>query len=178
MHDNWMRHAGSVAVSRQPGGYHAMLRLNSPRPSLIARIEVVLGLPLPKEPNKAVGAVPRIWWTSPNCWLIGGLGSLVALEAAIAEETAHITEVGDGRIIFRLAGSGARDLLAHGTGLDLHPRVFPNGCCAQTLFADVPVLIDRMPEMDSFDIHADAGFADYLGLWFETAIQSFGGAGE
>lgn len=178
MHDNWTRRADDVAVSRRPDDCYAMLRLNRPHLRLIDRLEGALGVPLPKEPNTVVGKVPRIWWISPDCWLIGGLASPAGIEAAIAGEAAHIAEIGDGRIVFRVTGKRARELMAHGTSLDLHQRVFSEGCCAQTLFAHVPVLIDRVPDTDSFDIHADAGFADYLVRWFETAIQSLGSDGQ
>lgn len=178
MHDNWTTRAGDVAISRRPNDSYVMLRLNRSDAGLLARIEAALGLPLPKAPNKAVGIVPRVWWTAPGCWLIGRLASLAALETAIVGEAAHVAEIGDGRVVFRVAGNGMRGLLAHGTSLDLHPRVFTDGCCAQTFFAQIPVLIDKTPLSDSFEIHADAAFAEYLTRWFETTIQSFGDAGE
>ena len=44
------------------------------------------------------------------------------------------SEVSDRLTVIRLSGSRARWVLAKGCALDLHPRIFGPGDCAQTLF--------------------------------------------
>ena len=86
---------------------------------------------------------------------------------------AAITDVTDGRVAFRVAGPSARDVLAKGCPLDLHPRAFPPGRCAQSLLAKASVLIhlvDDGPERGpSFDVYVARSFADYLWTWLEDA---------
>ena len=76
---------------------------------------------------------------------------------------AAITDVTDGRVAFRLAGPSAREVLAKGCPLDLHPRAFAPGRCAQSLLAKASVLIhlvDDGPERGpSFDVYVARSFA-------------------
>src|SRR2546421_267348 len=61
----------------------------------------------------------------------------------LAARRAQVTDLSASRIIIEIAGPGARALLEKGCGLDLHPRAFTPGCCAQTLFAKLPVILDQ-----------------------------------
>jgi sarcosine oxidase, subunit gamma len=107
----------------------------------------VLDLLLPSEPCTAA-ARDQIdaLWLGPDEWLVTCPASEVArlhgaLREALAEVHAAVTDLTDGRVAFRLAGPSARDVLAKGCPLDLHPRAFPPGRCAQSLLAKASVLI-------------------------------------
>jgi sarcosine oxidase subunit gamma len=144
----------------------------------------VLDLLLPNEPctsaaRNRIGAL----WLGPDQWLVtcpaNDLPDLLAsLREALAGVHAAITDVSDGRVAFRIAGPSARDVLAKGCPLDLHPRAFPLGRCAQSLLAKAAVLIhlaDDDPEHGpSLDVYVARSFAQYLWTWLEDAGREYG----
>jgi sarcosine oxidase subunit gamma len=69
-------------------------------------------------------------------------------------------------------------VLAKGCPLDLHPRAFPPGACAQSLLAKVAVLIhlqdDDRARGPSFDVYVARSFAHYLWMWLEDAGREYG----
>jgi sarcosine oxidase subunit gamma len=144
----------------------------------------VLDLLLPSEPcttaaRDRIGAL----WLGPDQWLVTCPGSEVArwhgaLREALAEVHAAVTDLTDGRVAFRLAGPSARDVLAKGCPLDLHPRAFPPGRCAQSLLAKASVLIhlveDDAEPGPTFDVYVARSFAEYLWMWLEDAGRAYG----
>ncbi|MGH3741139.1 MAG: sarcosine oxidase subunit gamma, partial [Micromonosporaceae bacterium] len=106
-----------------------------------ARLSEALGLTLPERAGEAVQHGPRhALWLGPDWWLItdapdpqprleselaGGVRSAGFGQASAVDVSAH-------RTTLALAGPHARDVLEHGCSLDLHPRGFGPGACAQT----------------------------------------------
>jgi sarcosine oxidase, subunit gamma len=144
----------------------------------------VLDLLLPTEPcTSATRQRVSALWLGPDQWLLTcpepeAAGLVRSLREALLGAHAAITDVTDGRVAFRLAGPSARDVLAKGCPLDLHPRAFPPGGCAQSLLAKAAVLIhlqDDDPERGpSFDVYVARSFAPYLWLWLEDAGREYG----
>jgi sarcosine oxidase subunit gamma len=69
-------------------------------------------------------------------------------------------------------------VLAKGCPLDLHPRAFATGNCAQSLLAKASVLI-HLPNDDAqrgptFDLYVARSFAHYLFAWLEDAGREYG----
>ena len=91
---------------------------------------------------------------------------------------AAIVDVSDGRVALRLAGPNARDVLAKGCPLDLHPRAFPSGSCAQSLLAKAAVLIHLLDDDPhrgpTFDLYVARSSAHYLFAWLEDAGCEYG----
>jgi sarcosine oxidase subunit gamma len=152
--------------------------------AFMAAVGRVLDLLLPTEPctSAAKGQIAALW-LGPDQWLVtcqahDAPGLIEALRTALADVHAAITDMTDGRAAFRLAGPNARDVLAKGTPLDLHPRAFPAGSSAQSLLAKVSVLIhllDDDPERGpSFDVYVARSFAQYLWTWLEDAGREYG----
>jgi sarcosine oxidase subunit gamma len=152
--------------------------------AFMAAVGRVLDLLLPSEPcTSAAKAQIAALWLGPDEWLVTcpahDVPRLVgALREALADVHAAITDVTDGRVAFRLAGPNARYVLAKGCPLDLHPRVFPVGSCAQSLLAKATVLIHLLDDQTEggpgFDLHVARSFADYLWLWLEDAGREYG----
>ena len=152
--------------------------------AFMAAVGRVLDLLLPSEPcTSAAKAQIAALWLGPDEWLVTcpahDVPRLVgALREALADVHAAITDVTDGRVAFRLAGPNARDVLAKGCPLDLHPRVFPVGSCAQSLLGKATVLIHLLDDQTEggpgFDLHVARSFADYLWLWLEDAGREYG----
>lgn len=150
-----------------------VLRVRSPTSGQIAALGEVLGAPWPDRPNtSAVGAGVSVLWLAPGEWgLVGDGASDTARRAAgaLAGATHHLSDLTEGRVVFAIAGASARNLLARGCSLDLHPRAFAEGDCAQTRFAHLPVLIHRPSDDDLFELWVEAPCAAWLTAWFEAA---------
>ena len=82
---------------------------------------------------------------------------------------AAVTVVGGGQTVLVLEGSAARDVLARGCTLDLHPRAFVPGRCAQTLLGKAPVLLRLVSATPKFELVVRRSFADYLWLYLASA---------
>ena len=139
-----------------------------------------LGFDLPTEPNTvAVGEGVCALWLGPDEWLVttaGGedAGLSARLNGALAGHHASVVDVSDARTVIVLRGARARDVLAKGCGLDLHPRQFRPGRCAQTGLARASVLIQQTGAEPAYDIYVDRSFAEYLWTWLEDAATEFG----
>lgn len=64
-----------------------------------------------------------------------------------------------GHAIIRVSGPKARDLLAKGTGVDLHPKTFAEDHVAHTTLFHHAVTIDRRRGAGTYDVHVMRGFA-------------------
>ncbi len=88
------------------------------------------------------------------------------LEAALAGLHHSVVDVSASRVAFELVGEGRRDLLANGCGLDLHPRSWRAGMCAQTLLARAPVLLQEREAATRVLVRAS--FAGHLAGWLSA----------
>jgi len=157
---------GAIAVEEQPFLAQVDLRLD---PADTRRAPY----PVPLTPNTAweQGARAALW-LGPDEWLIigppGGVTAIVAeLDAALAGLHHSAIDVSAGRAALELEGPGARDLLSKGCSLDLHPRVWTVGSCAQTLLAAAPVILCE--RKDRTRVLVRSSFADYLADWLVDA---------
>jgi sarcosine oxidase subunit gamma len=129
-----------------------------------------LGLPL--EPNTTGTDGERTTlWLGPDEWLVVGPdGDAAAIERALLGGDGWVTtvDVSANRTAIELTGPRVRDLLAAGCSLDLHPRAFAPGRCAQTMLARAQVILEaRGPE--TFRVHVRGSFAVYLATWLADA---------
>ncbi len=139
-------------------------------------------LPLPETPNTvATGSDgTRALWLSPDEWLLVGPddaamtpGDLEA-RARTAIDTAgaggSTVDVSAHRTQLQLRGPMARTVLAAGCSIDLHPRAFLVGACAQTLLARVDVILE-LREEETYRIFVRSSFARYLVDWLTDAFR-------
>ncbi len=74
----------------------------------------------------------------------------------------------------RISGENAVAVLAKGCTLDLHPKVFHAGRCAQTGLAKASILIAKVDDVPTFDIFVRRSYAEYLALWLQHAGGEYG----
>jgi sarcosine oxidase subunit gamma len=153
------------------------LRLDPAGPAATAVAEV-LGVAVPQTPCTAVttGDV-TVLWLGPDEWLVvapaGRTELLESLDAAVDGRGA-VVDVSAQRTTISLSGPRARDLLAHGCAIDLHPRVAPRGTCVQTLLALTGVvLVVRDDTASDFWILVRSSFARYLADWIVDACTEY-----
>jgi len=150
----------------------------APTPELRHTVAEHAGCGLPLNPLEASthGGMAALW-LAPDEWLITGDADgpalAVALQHALRMQFASVTDVSDAWCVIGLNGPDARDLLAKGCGLDLHPRVFKPGNVARTLLAQATIILHQTAD-DAYDIHVRRSYADYLWQWLEDAGREFG----
>lgn len=129
----------------------------------------------PTDPNTVVRGRPDVAWLAPGEWALFDHAEALSdrVEAALAGQTHHLADVSAGRRLWRIEGAEARALLAKGCSLDTDPRVLAEGQCAQSLLAQVHVLIIPSANAARFDILADASLAGHLRAWFADAALEF-----
>jgi sarcosine oxidase subunit gamma len=156
---------------------HVNLRCDAGDAALAAALEGVLGCALPRSPNSlTAGPGPlKVLWLGPDEFLVMtpvGREAPVAqaLRRAAGEDAyAAVVELGCGQTVIELAGPRAREILAKGCPLDLHPRVFGPGCCAQSRLARSLVTIAQIDAGPRFELIVRRSFADYLWQWLVDA---------
>jgi sarcosine oxidase subunit gamma len=95
------------------------------------------------------------------------------LRRALADRQPSIVDLSGSRTVIEIAGAHARTLLEKGCGLDLHPRAFGPGQCAQTLFARLPVIIDQLTAAPLYRLFVRRSSASWLSDWLLDAAQEF-----
>lgn len=160
------------------------LRADPADGALLARLAGALGFALPTTPNTVAGDPDgrHALWLGPDEWLVvGPAGSAAAIGAAIrdAAEGAFVTttDVSANRTAVELAGPAARAILASGMPLDLHPRAFGPGSCAQTLLSRVGVIVHQVADTPRYRLWVRPSFARYLAAWLTDAAIGAGVAG-
>jgi sarcosine oxidase subunit gamma len=86
---------------------------------------------------------------------------------------ATVSDQSHGRIIIRISGPNARQVLAKGTPVDLHQDKFPIGKSAVTQMAHVGVHLTRTGE-NTFELSVFRGFAESFWEWLAQQSEEFG----
>jgi sarcosine oxidase subunit gamma len=125
--------------------------------------------PGPSESNTWARDGDREWlWLGPDEWLVVAEdGDLVPkLEGALAGTHHSVVNVSASRVVLEFRGADRFEPLEQGCGLDLHPRSWREGMCAQTLLARVPVILQERD--GATRVFVRTSFAGYLVDWFEA----------
>ncbi|GAA0685497.1 sarcosine oxidase subunit gamma [Kitasatospora atroaurantiaca] len=154
------------------------LRL-SPGSEAAARVAEALGAALPTEPNTVSVTESgdlRLLWLSPDEWLVVGPDGCAPqteghIRTALQGEHASLVDVSANRTTLELSGPGARTVLETGCALDLHPRTFVPGRCAQTLVSKVNVVLDQVDAEPRYRLLVRGSFAQYLADWLLDAMS-------
>ncbi|MGW1627306.1 sarcosine oxidase subunit gamma [Streptomyces sp. NPDC002172] len=172
---------GAVRLAELPFLAQVNVRLDAKSPVADA-VGLALGLQLPLEPDTVVHAgETTAVWLGPDEWLVVGppgterdLESRIRTAAGDEPGAVTVTDVSAQRTALLVGGPRARDLLAHGCALDLHPRAFGPGRCAQTTLARTQVvLVARDETRAGFWVLVRSSFAGYLVDWLLDAAVEY-----
>ncbi|ANS70399.1 sarcosine oxidase gamma subunit [Streptomyces lincolnensis] len=172
---------GAVRLAELPFLTQIDVRLDA-KGAAAEAVGLTLGLQLPLQPNTAVRAGElTALWLGPDEWLLvsppGGRRDLEnRIREAVAgdDEPVSVTDVSAQRTTLLVSGPRARDLLAHGCSLDLHPRAFGAGRCAQTTLGRAHVvLVARDEPRAGFWVLVRSSFAGYLTDWLLDAATEY-----
>ncbi len=167
-----------VAIAELPLVGQLTLRLD-PDGRAAAAVARVLGTALPAQPGTSARAGElELLWMGPDEWLViaprAPFDLLDALRDAIGDEPGAVVDVSAQRTRIALTGARARDVLAKGCSIDLHPGTSPAGSCVQTLLAQTGVtIVVRDNRATDFVLLVRASFADYLAAWLLDASAEY-----
>ena len=160
-------HANAVQVRWDRSQAIVNLRGDPTDAGFVQAVSDAIGLPLPN----GAGDCPsngsrRIVWAGPDDWfVIGEPGAQDAIAQALRQAAGArhhaVTDVSSGYVVLGLAGPSAREVLAQGCPLDLHPRVLAVGSSTGTHFFKAAVWLWRTGE-DAFELLVRSSFAGYV----------------
>lgn len=163
------RDAALAAVSQRTGG-----RITIQHVPLLAQVSLRLDpslagrapYPLPLEPNTAwENGARAALWLGPDEWLVTGQAQaateiVAELESSLDGEHRSVIDVSANRAAIEFGGADRFEMLTSGCSLDLHPRSWGPGMCAQTLFSRTQVILHEREQTTRVLVRSS--FAGYL----------------
>jgi sarcosine oxidase subunit gamma len=144
-----------------------------------AAVRRTLGLDLPTVPNTVTSAVAvSALWLGPDEWLVVGQpgaeeGITARLHEALVGLHSSVVDVTANRAVLEISGGRSRHLLMKGCSIDLHPRVFSPGRCAQTNFSRTIVILQQTDATPTWRLFVRSSFAVYLATWLIDAMADY-----
>ena len=167
---------GTVGIAVEPFVAMVDVRLGTVGPETRTR----LGVDLPTIANTWIPTDGgRGVWLGPDEWLLSSTTETpeefeARVRAAVLPLGGSATDVSAQRIGLRLTGARARDVLAKGCSIDLHPRVFGRGSSAQTMLGQAGVVLMALSDVgDDYVVLVRSSFAGYLADWLLDAALEF-----
>ncbi|HAD37476.1 MAG TPA: hypothetical protein EYO29_07560 [Gammaproteobacteria bacterium] len=158
------------------------LRGDSTHPRFFDGVQRVTGIEPPVSPNTVVRSGGLCChWLSPDEWLMTVENPQVSitqdLEDTLSGLHVAVTDLTGGQSLLRIGGVQSRDVLSAACTLNLHPDVFAQGSCAQTILAHANVLITPVSQCSGdfvFDVVVRRSYADHLIRWLMDAAYESG----
>jgi sarcosine oxidase subunit gamma len=170
---------GIVSLRELPTAAQIDLRGNPGDAAFLAGARAAIGFDLPTEPNRATTKGENAaLWLSPDQWLILApfaerAAIFKELQSGLTAQHVSIADVSANRVVLELAGPKARETIAKGCGLDLHPRVFGPGQCAQSLLARSQALIWQPDDAPTYRLLVRPSFAGYVADFLIDAMREY-----
>jgi sarcosine oxidase subunit gamma len=145
-------------------------------PALATHVREQFGVELPFGPRRIEERDIAFTWSGINQWLVCGEGTASELLSRLRELDlfAAISDHSDAWAIVRLAGPRARQTLAKGLAIDLHPRSFKVGDCALTMIGHIRAHIWQVDGVPTYDIAVFRSLGESFVHWLTDAAAEFG----
>jgi len=163
-------------------GARAQINVRARGPA-VERVAKRLSIPALPGANRFVATpLGECYWLGPDEWLVvappdSRAAVLDALDEVVGPDDGAAVDVSSSRVPFELGGPKARDVLAGCCALDLHPRVFGPGQCAQTLLAKAPVLLSQVDDAPTYRLFVRPSLVSYVVSWLRDGIEGAVGVG-
>jgi methylglutamate dehydrogenase subunit D len=171
--------APGVTISERTGvSLCSVLARKDAETQLADRVRQVFGVRLAREPHYTGTAPVAFAWAGPSQWLALGEGTdgrafELQLRSSLAG-VASVIDQSDGRTIVRIGGPRARDALAKGVLIDLHPSAFRPGDAAVTAVAYVGVQFWQVDAAPTYELAMFRSLAVAFWEWIVDAAAEFG----
>lgn len=143
-----------------------------------AKMHSVTGLELPMGPKRVSKNGFVLIGTAPGQWLAVAESrearALPAMLGVALKGLATVVDLSDGKAVLRISGWRARDTLAKGCSLDLHPRVFKPGSVATTPVALIDCVIWQVDEAPTYDLAVPTSYAESFWSWLTASAAEYG----
>ena len=153
---------------------HVALRRGM-KAELEARASAVLGLSLPFTARVVEASGKTVVWAGPEQWLViepRSAGKDPSVELAEAfKGAASIVDVSDSRVIFRVEGQKATEVLSPSMAIDFHDRIFKPGDVAITHASHLGVMVWRLPDGSGYDFACARTYAVAFSEWLSYACE-------
>jgi len=169
----------ALTVTEKPFLGFINLRGKAENAAFMAGVSRALNSELPTIANTMIETGGhRIYWLGPDEWLVitpegQQLKLQTELQQALDGVFSAVVDTSSGLTMVEITGDNAAALLCTDCPLDLHPRKFSAGQCAQTRLAKAGMTIAPMRDDNGFEIIIRRSFADYLLLWLQNAAIAF-----
>jgi len=167
--------AGLTIVQRTDIAFASVIARRGQREALASATQTAFGLALPDGPRRAGKNGMAFAGIGPDQW-IASAENTDDLTASLRERIgafAAVVDQSDSRLVLHLSGARARDVLAKGMPIDLHPRAFKTGDVASTLVAHIGVQIDMLDDAPIFQLTAPRSMAGSFWSWLSASAAEF-----
>jgi sarcosine oxidase subunit gamma len=171
--------AAGVSLSERTGLALFVISAGAGKASEVAaKMASVTGLDLPMEPKRVSKSGFALIGTAPGQWLVVAESkearALPAMLGVALKGLATVVDLSDGKAVLRISGPRARDTLAKGCSLDLHPSVFKPGSAGTTPVALIDCVIWQTAP-PSYDLLAlPTSFAESFWSWITASAAEYG----
>ncbi|MGL4397914.1 MAG: sarcosine oxidase subunit gamma [Hyphomicrobium sp.] len=148
------------------------------KPALLAAFREHYALDLPPQLSTASAGGIDVVPAGVDQWLVmaaadGGRDLESELRLRLGG-TASVSDQSDARVVVRVSGAKARDALAKGLPIDLHPRAFASGQSAITHAAHIGVIVWQPRDLDGFDLACSRSYAVSFWHFLTESAEEFG----
>jgi sarcosine oxidase subunit gamma len=168
---------GVVLSVRHPVSIVTVMARKGRARALSNALQKAMGLAAPGAGASMTNGQISVHWAGADQYYVVASGygesALYRDLSKVLAGSASVVDQSHGRVIITLAGPKARDVLAKGTPVDLHPRVFGEGRCAVTQMAHVGVHLAQVGP-DSFELSVFRGFSESFWEWLTEQSEEFG----
>ena len=142
-----------------------------------AAIRERYGVELPDTPQRVEGKDIAFIWAGPDQWIaIAERGQNRDIEVELKpllDGLSSVVDQSDARAVVRISGPRARDVLAKGVPIDLHPRAFEANNVAITHASHIGIIFWQIDDAPAYEIAMFRSFADSFAHWLLELSAEF-----
>jgi len=169
---------GLVVEERTDLAFASVTAKRGKRFALVNAVNTAFGVALPDGPRRATRGSVTFAGTGPDQWIASAEGADAAGFAAKVRARigpfAAVSDQSDARLVLRVSGPRARDVLAKGVPVDLHPKAFKPGDVACTVIGYVNTQIDMLDDAPTYQLAAPRSMAGSFWSWLTASAVEFG----
>jgi sarcosine oxidase subunit gamma len=153
---------------------------NAHAPDFADEVRRLFDVALPLAPNTTTRTQTlTALWLGPASWLLVVAGTTApenfdARRDALNAVGGALFDITASRVAWTIAGAHAATVLAKSCPLDFHPRAFPEGACAQSLFGPMNALVYRRAASPAFTLMVARSLARDAWLTLCRSAAPFG----